>query len=193
MDSLYKILDAKPDDSKEIIKKKYRTKIKNLHPDNGGTCNNFSKIKQAFAILSDDEKRKQYDNGELTDDIDDAEMDLKYQVEKTITALFFNNMLDNNILSTSKKQINDHVSNLKKKIISIQNSINMFTTQYDYVYRKDDKENLYQCIIKQKINTLQAELQFNQKELKLFTVVLEELKNYFELPKTKKEYSKPKQ
>jgi len=57
----YKILGVDKKASKAEIKKAYRNLAKKYHPDKGGDAEKFKKINAAYEVLSDDEKRAQYD------------------------------------------------------------------------------------------------------------------------------------
>jgi curved DNA-binding protein len=61
----YQILGLKKDASKEEIKKAYRKLAMKYHPDHAkgdkSAEEKFKKISEAYAVLSDDEKRKEYD------------------------------------------------------------------------------------------------------------------------------------
>jgi len=60
----YEILGANKTDTLEEIKKKYRDKVRQIHPDSSGTKNAielFTQIQKAFDILSDTNKRQLYD------------------------------------------------------------------------------------------------------------------------------------
>ena len=61
----YEILGVKKSASEEEIKKAYRTLAKKYHPDknkgNKEAENRFKEISEAYAVLSDKEKREQYD------------------------------------------------------------------------------------------------------------------------------------
>ena len=57
----YKILDLSEDASSEEIKKSYRTLAFQYHPDkNPGTEEMMKEINEAYAVLSDERKRKEY-------------------------------------------------------------------------------------------------------------------------------------
>lgn len=58
---LYKVLGAKEDSTTSEIKKAFRSKSKQHHPDKGGNPDEFQKLKEAYDVLSDPEKRKYYD------------------------------------------------------------------------------------------------------------------------------------
>lgn len=61
-DDLYKVLDVPNDASVDDIKKSYRKKAMQLHPDKpGGDEAAFKKVQEAYEVLSDGEKRAQYD------------------------------------------------------------------------------------------------------------------------------------
>jgi len=60
-DNLYKILGVNPSATPAEIKESYRRLSMDLHPDRGGDQKHFIKITEAYNILSDKDKRKQYD------------------------------------------------------------------------------------------------------------------------------------
>ncbi len=60
-ENYYDILGVSKDASQEEIKKAYRKKAHKHHPDKGGDEEKFKKINEAYQVLSDEEKRKRYD------------------------------------------------------------------------------------------------------------------------------------
>ena len=72
MADLYSQLGVKRDASEPEIKKAYRKLAKELHPDknkdNPKASERFSKVTQAYDILTDKAKRAQYDRGEIDED-----------------------------------------------------------------------------------------------------------------------------
>jgi curved DNA-binding protein CbpA len=59
--NLYDKLGVDKNSSKEDIKKAYRKKAKDNHPDKGGDEQEMTEITIAYSILSSDTKRKRYD------------------------------------------------------------------------------------------------------------------------------------
>ena len=57
----YKSLGVARNASKEEIKKAYRELAHKYHPDKGGDAERFKEINEAYQVLSNDEKRAQYD------------------------------------------------------------------------------------------------------------------------------------
>lgn len=75
---LYDILGVKPDATESDIKKAYRKKALQHHPDRGGDPEMFKKLSGAYEILSDSDKKNMYDkygknglknSGQIPDDI----------------------------------------------------------------------------------------------------------------------------
>lgn len=60
-DDYYEILGVSRDAAPDDIKKAYRKLAMKEHPDKGGNPERFKKISEAYEILSDDQKRAQYD------------------------------------------------------------------------------------------------------------------------------------
>lgn len=63
MEDYYKILGLERDATPDQIKKAYRNLAKTHHPDVGGNEEEFKKISTAYEVLSDEQKRANYDNG----------------------------------------------------------------------------------------------------------------------------------
>ena len=57
----YKIINLTKECNKLEIKKRYYSLVKDIHPDHGGNALDFNLITEAYKILSDDDKRKEYD------------------------------------------------------------------------------------------------------------------------------------
>jgi curved DNA-binding protein len=62
MDDHYQTLGISKSATQEEIKKAYRKLASQHHPDKGGDTATFQKIQTAYATLSDDQKRAEYDN-----------------------------------------------------------------------------------------------------------------------------------
>lgn len=68
----YKTLGVGKSATREQIKSAYRKKAKKVHPDAGGSSDQFAELSKAYSLLSDDSKRANYDNtGETEASSDD--------------------------------------------------------------------------------------------------------------------------
>ena len=67
--NFYDLLDIPKDASSNDIKKAYRKLAVKHHPDKGGNEDEFKKISEAYDVLSNEEKRKQYDMFGTCDDV----------------------------------------------------------------------------------------------------------------------------
>lgn len=66
MIDLYQLLGIKRGATRAEIRKAYRRKAKNSHPDGGGSTEAFSALATAYDVLSDDSRRERYDStGEI--------------------------------------------------------------------------------------------------------------------------------
>ena len=61
MKDYYKILGVQKSATLEDIKKAYRRLAHKYHPDKGGDVTRFKEVSEAYQILSDTDKRAQYD------------------------------------------------------------------------------------------------------------------------------------
>lgn len=60
----YEALGVDKNATPEEIKKAHRRKARKNHPDKGGDPEKFMLVQRAYEILSNEEKRRRYDNGE---------------------------------------------------------------------------------------------------------------------------------
>lgn len=58
----YAVLGVAKNATSDDIKKAYRKLASQHHPDKGGDTSKFQQIQEAYSVLSDDQKRKMYDN-----------------------------------------------------------------------------------------------------------------------------------
>ncbi len=64
----YEILNLGKDATSDDVKKAYRDRAKEAHPDTGGSADKFALVKLAADILGDEERRKKFDETGSTDE-----------------------------------------------------------------------------------------------------------------------------
>jgi len=67
---LYNLLEVNPNATADEIRSAYKKAALKAHPDKGGNEETFKKVSQAYQILSDDDKRRQYDMTGVVNDSD---------------------------------------------------------------------------------------------------------------------------
>ena len=145
----YDILNINQTDTPDTIKKAFRKNIKKLHPDHGGNdITAFTKLKQAYDILIDPTKKSLYDNDMPIDDENTT-----YKIDKLLAQFFTIYFDEPNPVQTIKDELNSTIIKVKAKIDITQININTFQSILDTVYRKDNKENLFNTIVNQKIRS----------------------------------------
>ncbi|KAG9016045.1 hypothetical protein FRB90_003708 [Tulasnella sp. 427] len=68
----YKVLGVSRDADSKTIKKAYRAKARDAHPDKGGSEEKMAAVNEAYEVLSNDELRARFDNGDDPNDPEGA-------------------------------------------------------------------------------------------------------------------------
>lgn len=153
----YDILEVNKNASPEIIEKAYKTLVKKYHPDLQENDlkikyeEKIKKINEAYSILSDSEKRKNYDLFLKNNEISIDDYNKLYQeniiLKKEINYLKnnykqnnINNNLNNRIYTTQNYTVENNKVNNYKNTNKINNSINK--AYYD-AYIQDLKNRGY--------------------------------------------------
>jgi curved DNA-binding protein CbpA len=151
---LYSILEIDKNSSKFEIRKSYKKLILKYHPDKNNVINNtkvdyekFIKIRYAYEILIDDEKRKDYDN---------KEYNKKYNIYNET----YNDIIDKIYHYFNKNDFNNN-KNIKNIINVIKNKINNIDIIQKYLFFIDF--NLLDININ--INYSLKELYFNKNKI----------------------------
>jgi len=122
MQDLYEILGLPKDCTQEQIKHQFRILARIHHPDMGGDVEKFKEIKLAYEVLSDPERRAEYDKSGAVN----QRMDILQEARMNLSNLFFMvlpniNPDTDNILDICKNELEKSIENLEKD--KINNSI----------------------------------------------------------------------
>jgi len=150
MDNLYDILGVTQDATPDQIKKAYRQKAMNLHPDktqgNEVLCDQFKEVKHAYNVLSDSIRRKIYDS-EGTDDNDPLFIDAIKKITESIIGIIetTEDIENHDLLALLQMNIGNYINSneqtkadliigrrkyekVSKKFIKRRGGFNIFTT-----------------------------------------------------------------
>ena len=96
----YEILGLKENCSQKDIIKNYKKLALLFHPDRGGNEEIFKNLSQAYEILSDNEKRKKYDNNYPLEyyELYSNPIDLFDQIIRKSDIIFIESRINNNSL-----------------------------------------------------------------------------------------------
>jgi curved DNA-binding protein CbpA len=142
---LYEILGVKVDADAAAIKRAYRRKAQKLHPDKGGNADAFAAVQLAYEVLSDDDRRKRYDE---TGAIDDIEKARAAQVDESIRMMvvaMLNSGADlesRDLVKAMCEQIRRNISEHERELKEIERNIDKRLKAATRATRKGDGRNL---------------------------------------------------
>ena len=120
MKDYYTILEVNRNASIDEIKKQYKILARKYHPDKGGDENKFKEISEAFQILSDPQKKSEYDNpfknrivSPVHDLFSQAFMSQMFQTQSHSQSFSINDLFGNMNINS-----NNSFPNFKQTIIS---------------------------------------------------------------------------
>lgn len=127
MDDYYLILEVHMLAGSEAIKNSYRRLCKVHHPDNGGSIEHLNKINEAYEVLIDDEKRKEYH----------LKWKKSFLSNEKNSDVFNENDLYSNVFRPLKKVVNEYMFLIKNKdyelaytLLSVQNKNKIFKKDF---------------------------------------------------------------
>jgi DnaJ-class molecular chaperone len=167
-DDLYALLGIDKNASKEEIKKAFRKRARETHPDSDTPDEEaFRKVKQASTVLLDPKKREQYDTtGDVGDDSEEAE--IERMAMNHIVAMFENFIsLDNpeaadlmdtmsRKLKSESQKFSDQIVALEAKQAKLEKLVSRFTK------KKKSGNNLFQALMGTKIKQIGEHIKASQ-------------------------------
>lgn len=172
----YKILDVEKDASIDNIKKSFKQKSKVMHPDTGGSIDQFNTLKKAYDILIDASKREIWDEYRIADDfnIEDEAKTVAIQIVLPVLDTFSDNCnLDEeikSIISNCIKELTDKVQDLVQKRERLENRLKT-------IYKKP-QDDFISCELEKMITMKDTEIRQHKLNLKIHNCAFELLKEY---------------
>lgn len=173
MVNIYKYFGIRKNASKETIKKAYRKKSKEVHPDVGGSKEAFEECNLYYQVLMDSERRAQYDE---TGNIENVGVD---NVEAGAMSVMLSHVMNilqrpidietHDLVEAVKFEIENDIFNLEQGIESIQAQIDLLEKVQKRMKRKKNKKhpNVINDFIDQQKQIFCDQMSQNKKRLKV--------------------------
>lgn len=173
-ENLYSILGVNKDATQEELKKAYRDKSKELHPDKpGGDKEKMQNIAKAYEILSNPDKRKLYD---ITGETDKDPIDM--QVNDEVVNIFMLAISDpnsdirhENILRKCKGIAYQNITKQRQNILIASRALKLLEEVLKRVSSKDGVPNVIGASVEAEIDSVKGQILVMEESLKLFDLV----------------------
>ena len=180
---LYKILDVSNSASTEEISKSFKTLAKKIHPDLGGSKEDFTTLLNAYRILRDPKKRKLYDEtGEVEESL--ASNDFTEMIDGLLS--LFNSVLqtdltewpDIDVVEAMQISLKRHIASCEEEETKVKQEIEKLKQFKKRILRKSEGRNIFSDALQEKISALtKLEVQ-TCKRKRILLLAHEELNNY---------------
>jgi DnaJ-class molecular chaperone len=174
----YTELDVPVDASTETIKQRYRTLAQMHHPDKGGDEEMFKRIKEAYEILSDPVRRKQYDVTGETSTTNAKDEALANIVEIILHIVPTFNADVDDLIELAEIETRTMIDLANKDIGVTERYIQNLEKASKRLRIKTDGNNIINDFILHQIKQRKLELETYKRRIMVCTLMLEILKDY---------------
>ena len=169
----YESLGVASDATKADIKRAWRKLAKEHHPDKGGNEEKFKEIQAAYELLTDDERRKQYDTYGGTDKPKDTTQRARQTIAQTFTGLLQQSEAHPYIDYVSKMAT--AFKNQKAQCEEKRSQLKQHVNRCEKLLKKTEGE-LLRGVIQSRLNTCQGQLTQIEEQLEVTAKCLGMLK-----------------
>lgn len=181
MTSLYDDLGVSPDASADEIKRAFRKKASDTHPDRkGGSTEKFQIVQVAYSILGDETKRKRYDQSGQTDEPPSTTL----LAMQTLSNLFVNTMQQaddpatSDLLGIVKHKIRDGLKKGEDTLLKQRRERNKLDKVITRLKRKKAGNDFILLAVKQTLQQLEAAMEQSQQGIDVGEEMLKLLEEY---------------
>lgn len=137
----YDILSVSKNATKEEIKKAFKKEAMKHHPDKGGYEEDFKNVKEAYSVLSDENKKEIYDEtGEYNEKNEEVkEIFIKKVYDEIIVELIFKE--DGVNVNKIIKEINVHIGQMRLHLKKVNNKLFKLERFCKKLIKKDNCKN----------------------------------------------------
>ena len=178
---LYEILGIKKDATEEQIKKAYRDKSMEFHPDKGGNPDDFKELKFAYDILKDKEKRYEYDRTGMADP-DERKESATEILQTLFTDIIFGagaeELLRADIIGYARQKVTENQVKLRADIPIGQRKLKILQKVKSKIKHNSESPNILENIVTKEIENTMFELKNIRTKMALNGEVINLLKDY---------------
>lgn len=178
--NLYEELELPRDCTAEQIKNQYRALAQKHHPDKGGDIERFRAIKFAYEVLSDPERRAEYDStGSVRD-----HRGIHQEAVENLSKIFHN--VINNVDPTESNLIEimkSETQHLKNMVVQDRETCLKYIKNLEIVrekikLKKEDEENVIMVFVNNQLEIRNNELKTFERRLEIADLMSQILENY---------------
>lgn len=180
--SLYEELGVPKDASPEAVKRAYRKRAQQTHPDKeGGSEEEFKAVNRAYVVLSDPTKRKRYDE---TGDLGEGPITSAAQMATQALASVLFQVLEHedvdyeDVVAVMRTHFEQKMKEYRAQIAGADRLLAKHERTLKRFKRKGEGENLLAQFLQSKINQVKAEIVDKEGAIKVGEDALGLLKDY---------------
>ncbi len=186
MNDPYEILGIGRDATPEEIQAAYRNKARQVHPDNGGSTEEFMQVKTASMVLLDPKSRAQYDR---TGRIDEAVADNRQARIMELIAKFFIDSIEAcdepgapmmeqvDIVQAARTHFGNQIVEGNKHAHRLERRVHKFKKALKRLKSKDEKDIIRAMLVSQQ-NTISGLIVKTREDVSMFKDALKILDGY---------------
>jgi len=190
--TLYETLEVNKAADPATIKRAYKKKAKETHPDKGGTAEQFAKVSRAYLVLSDPIRRQKYDaTGDIPEQSPvDAPLNLLVQFFVTVVQMFANGQGPDpttvNLIDIARKQFRTDILQAENQQVKLRQTIKLWqNVEKRFTRQKSDKPDVLKLSLAGQVPPLEAQLRLMADQIEMRKDALKLLDGYtfaFEQP-----------
>lgn len=177
---LYDILGISKDATNEEIRKTYKEKAVECHPDKGGDSSIFVELANAYNILIDKEKRKKYDETGYTGNQENDDKEVAFEVLRNFYMRVLSNEeeLQKNIINILKDSIIKDIICCKDKCKKKENQIKKLNKTKNKIKYKGSSLDILKRVTEDEIEVCNQAIKNTQFQEYIDDTILKILDDY---------------
>lgn len=175
--SHYDTLGIKPDATPEQIKRAWRKKSREHHPDKGGTAEAMQEVNRAYECLSDPERRATYDR--TGEDVTGPSLD--DVVRNEVIGLFAavaDSTAESGLLAAARRMVSSRKSHFEMDQLATRQTQRWLEKKRGKIRIRTKASDLYAEVINSKLSEVQAKLDLLAKQIEVCIAIDRYLDDY---------------